>query len=115
MAVRGIKWPGRAKLVISLIAIRNGECAGKRLLDGREVRTISSFLDDPEYSGPPAALKQNARRLFPGSIFLGEGFILSHSQASQFINSDAVNREVIFPVINGQEVNNFLIKCLAVK
>ena len=37
MAVRGIKWPGRANLVVSLVAIHKGAWHGKRALDGRDL------------------------------------------------------------------------------
>ena len=45
-AVRGIKWPGRANLVVSLVAIHKGEWSGKRVLDGREVPFISAYFED---------------------------------------------------------------------
>ena len=32
--------------------------------------------------------------------------MLTHEEASTLIRSDPRNREIIFPVINGQEVNN---------
>jgi hypothetical protein len=106
MAVRGIKWPGRAKLVVSLLAIRRGPFKGRKFLDGIEVQTINSFLEDAQNQEAPTDLKENARRVFQGSIFLGQGFLLSNDEASDLIESDPANRDVIYPVINGQEVNN---------
>lgn len=44
--------------------------------------------------------------MFQGSIFLGDGFLLSHEEAENLIQADFSNRKVIFPVINGQEINN---------
>ena len=43
MAVRGIKWPGVANLVVSLVAIRNGEWKTKCSLDGQFVEFINAF------------------------------------------------------------------------
>ncbi len=43
-AVRGIKWPGQANLVVSLVAIHKGEWHGKRVLDGKEVPVISCLF-----------------------------------------------------------------------
>ena len=106
MAVRGIKWPGRANLVVSLVAIHKGVWLGKRLLDSKEVPFISPYFEDSQDGGEPKTLDENTKRVFQGSIFLGEGFLLSHSEASALIEADPCNREVIFPVLIGQEVNN---------
>jgi len=51
-------------------------------------------------------LPENANRVFQGSIFLGDGFLLTHNEANQLIDADSHNQEIIFPVINGQELNN---------
>ena len=68
MAVRGIKWPGRANLVVSLVAIRKGKWFGRHTLDGHDVSVISPFLDDSEESGEPISLSESAstvlRKLF---------------------------------------------------
>lgn len=106
MAVRAIKWPGRANLVVSLLALHKGPFSGRRLLDAREVSVINAFLDDSQVEGEPVALNDNASRVFQGSIFLGDGFLLSHEQAARLIAVDPRNREVIFEVINGSQVNN---------
>jgi hypothetical protein len=106
MAVRGIKWPGRANLVVSLVALHRGNWRGKRVLDGKEVPVISAYFEDIEDLGNPSVLSKSANRVFQGTIPLGEGFLLQHSEAEALIQSDSRNKEVIFPVINGQETNN---------
>lgn len=106
MAVRGIKWPGRANLVVSLVAIHKGQWRGKPLLDNQIVANINAFFEGSEDSGEPQNLPENASRMFQGSIFLGDGFLLTHDEANRLIQADSRNREVIFPVINGQEINN---------
>jgi len=93
-------------LVVSLVAIHKGEWTGKRLLDGHEASTISAFLENSADGREPAGLRMNAGRLFQGSIILGDGFLLTHSQAASLVDIDLRNREVICPVINGQEINN---------
>jgi type I restriction-modification system DNA methylase subunit len=105
-AARGIKWPGRANLVVSLVAMHKGQWTGARVLDSQEVTFISAYFEDSEDAGDPNPIKENAARIFQGSIFLGDGFLLSHEEADRLIQADARNREVIFPVINGQEVNS---------
>lgn len=105
-AVRGIKWPGRANLVVSLVALHRGLWNGKRILDGREVITINPFFEDSEDVGKPLDLAENADRIFQGSIFLGDGFLLTHQEADRIRSADPHDCEVIFPIINGQELNN---------
>lgn len=106
MAVRGIKWPGRANLVVSLVALHRGEWNGKLMLDGKEVPFISPYFEDVEDAGEPKRLAENARRIYQGSIFLGEGFVLEREEAERLIQADIRNRDVIFDTINGEEINN---------
>jgi hypothetical protein len=105
-AVRGIKWPGRANLVVSLVALHKGEWHGKRVLDGKEVPVISAYFEDNLDASEPKTLDENADRVYQGSIFLGDGFLLTHEEADKLIKANLRNKEVIFPAINGQEVNN---------
>lgn len=106
MAVRGIKWPGRAKLVVALVALHRGEWRGKRFLDGKEVPVISAYFEDSEDVGEPTILPENANSVYQGSIFLGDGFLLSHDEADRLINADARNSDVVCKVINGDELNS---------
>lgn len=106
MAVRGIKWPGRANLVVALVALHKGEWRGKRVLDGKDVPVINAYFEDSEDTGEPKNLPENANSVYQGSIFLGDGFLLSHQEADRLIQADSRNREVICKVINGDELNN---------
>jgi hypothetical protein len=105
-AVRGIKWPGRANLAVSLVALHKGEWYGKRFLDGKDVPVISAYFEDNQDVGEPKVLDENTKRVFQGSIFLGEGFLLTHEEGDKLIEVDPRNREVIFKTINGEELNN---------
>lgn len=105
-AARGIKWPGLANLVVSLIAIHKGSWQGKRILDDQEVSVINAFFEDSLDVGEPVKLDENANHIYQGSIFLGDGFLLSHEEADGLINESPRNGDVVFPVINGQELNN---------
>ncbi|MBX3650387.1 MAG: hypothetical protein KF771_03295 [Burkholderiales bacterium] len=106
MAVRGVKWPGRANLVVSLVVLHKGEWRGKRVLDGREVPVISAYFEDSVDAGEPKALPENANSVYQGSIFLGDGFLLTHEEADRLIQTDSRNRDVVCKVINGDELNN---------
>ncbi|MHB1494815.1 MAG: type IIL restriction-modification enzyme MmeI [Acidithiobacillus sp.] len=106
MAVRGIKWPGLAKLVVSLVALHKGEWRGKRMLDGKDVPVISAYFEDSLDAGEPKALPENSNSVYQGSIFRGDGFLLTHEEAADLITSDPKNRDAIRQIVNGQEVNN---------
>ncbi|VVD31063.1 Eco57I restriction-modification methylase domain-containing protein [Paraburkholderia dioscoreae] len=105
-AVRGIKWPGRANLVISMLALYKGDWPGKRILDGAEVPFISAFLEDTNDGGGPIPLKSNADTMASGSYFLGDGFLLDSGLAEQWVTADRKMQAVLFPAINGDELNN---------
>lgn len=105
-AVRSVKWPGTANLFVSLLGMVKGDWTGLRRLDGREVAFISDFFEDYENLGTPYELTQNKDRMFQGSIFLGDGFLLSYEERDRLVKTDPKNDEVIFPVINGKEINS---------
>ena len=105
MVVRGIKWPGRANLVVSLVALHSGEWRGKRVLDGKEVPVISSYFEDSADGGSPVTLRENADFVFMGSIPLGDGFILSPTEAAGYQDNRGYGRQIL-PLLNGQEVNS---------
>jgi len=106
MAVRGIKWPGVANLVVSLVSIHRGPWKQTCWLDNKPVPLVSAFFEDSTDAGEPIDLPHNASKVFQGSIFLGDGFLLTHDEAESLKRIDSKNQEVIFPFINGQELNN---------
>ena len=106
MAVRGVKWPGTANLVVSLLAFHRGEWNGLRVLDNTPVERINTFFEAAEDLGDPSRLAENQDLVFQGSIFLGDGFLLTHDGADRLRASDPRNAEVIMPIINGKELNN---------
>lgn len=56
--------------------------------------------------GNPMPLKQNVGKSFQGSIVLGKGFVLTTEQAAVLIAKDPRNKEVLFPYLNGDDLNN---------
>jgi hypothetical protein len=107
MAVRAIKWPGRANVVVSLLAITKGPFHGVRMIDGRDVSAINPFLEDSPPEESPLVLRENAKKMYQGAIFLGDGFLLSNEEAEALWMEDPSNREVVFPAPRGKEdVNN---------
>lgn len=98
-------WPGSASVITSRIHITKGEWSGYRILSGNSVDFISAFLSDQE-EWSPKPLRANLDKSFIGSYVLGKGFILTEEKALSFIERDPKNREVLFPYLNGDDMNS---------
>jgi predicted RecB family endonuclease len=98
-------WPGKAAVVTSRVHVHKGEWRGERSLLGRPAPFISAFLSDRE-EWSPKRLKANEGIAYQGSIVLGMGFVLSPDEARQMLDADTRNAEVIFPYINGDDLNS---------
>ncbi|RKS25632.1 N-6 DNA methylase [Flavobacterium endophyticum] len=105
-AIRSMKWPGQAAVEVSLITIHKGEWKNQFILDNKSVERITSYLDDSEVMGKPMPLLSNKGKSFQGSIVLGKGFILTQEEALTLIDKDPRNKEVLFPYLNGDDLNN---------
>ncbi len=106
MAIRGTKWPGTANLVVSLLAVYKGKWGGPRMLDNQPATLINAFFEEGENLTEPHKVAENSRTMYQGSIFRGDGFLLTHEQAECLIQRDQTYQEVIKPIINGKELNN---------
>lgn len=51
-------------------------------------------------------LPQNAKKSFQGSIVLGKGFVLTIEEAERLLAKDPRNKDVLFPYLNGDDLNN---------
>jgi hypothetical protein len=98
-------WPGKAAVVTSRVLVHKGEWNGARSLSGKLVSFVSAFLSDQE-EWSPKRLKANENRAFQGSIVLGMGFVLTHDEAQKMLDADPRNAEVIFPYLNGEDLNS---------
>ncbi|MBM3439938.1 MAG: restriction endonuclease, partial [Bacteroidetes bacterium] len=105
-AIKSTKWPGVAAVEVALVTITKQPWKGKFYLGANEVNTITPYLDDAETLGNPFPLKQNEGKSFQGSIVLGKGFVLEPHEAGALIAKDPKNKEVLFPYLNGDNLNN---------
>jgi hypothetical protein len=105
-AVKSMKWPGIAAVEVALVTITKQDWKGKFILGAKTVNTINPYLDDSENQGNPFKLNSNQGKSFQGSIVLGKGFVLQPEEAEALITKDPRNREVIFPYLNGDDLNN---------
>ena len=76
------------------------------MLDHQPVALINTFFEEGEEVTEPNILVENRDQVFQGSIFLGDGFLLTHVDARRMRASDPRNAEVLMPIINGKELNN---------
>jgi hypothetical protein len=106
MAVRAIKWPGIAKLVVSQVVIRKGTLANSAILDGKPVNAITAHLEDGATEPAATALKDSSGRMYNGSNVLGEGFFLTSQEAKGLLASHRRYADVVFTVLNARELNN---------
>lgn len=98
-------WPGEAAVITSRVHVHKGEWRGERSLLGHPAPFISAFLSARE-EWSPRRLKANEGRVFIGSYVLGMGFVLSSDEARRMLDTDPRNAEVIFPYINGDDLNS---------
>ena len=98
-------WPGKAAVVTSCIHVYKGDWRGRRHLLGRMVPQVSAFLSGNE-DWTPKPLNANAGLSFQGSIVLGMGFVLPPAEAERMLADDPRNAEVIFPYLNGDDLNS---------
>lgn len=105
MAVKSTPWPGVAAVSVSLLSINKGEWNGTKLLDGKKVDYISTYFDDEDKS-ESYTLAQNYDYSEQGSLVLGQGFILTETEAKILISKEEKNKKVIMPYINGDDLNS---------
>jgi len=106
MAIKSMPWPGTAAVSVSIATIFKGKWLGICRLDGSVVPYISSFFDTQLSIGNPYPLYQNIDISFIGSYVLGMGFILSTEEGEKLIAKDPKNIDVIFPYLNGEDLNS---------
>jgi len=106
MAVRGVKWPGLAKLVVSLVSLHKGHWGKPRNLDGKSVSLITSHFESTADIGEPRVLSESSGKIFNGFYWLGDGFLMKNETSDALIKGNRRMQDVIFRVINGQEINS---------
>ena len=75
--------------------------------DDHVVTRISTLLEaEGRVSGKPVRLTENLNVAFQGCIVLGKGFILDPQEAKAWIEEDPRNTEVLFPYLNGEDLNS---------
>ncbi|MGI8682552.1 MAG: Eco57I restriction-modification methylase domain-containing protein, partial [Mycobacteriales bacterium] len=109
-AVKSEKWPTQAaNLNYSIVwASRQRRAPGVRATaDGVPVPAITPSLDPAgRVTGNPHRLAANTGLAFQGSNVLGMGFTMTEAEAKGLIDLDPRNADVLFPFVNGQDLNS---------
>jgi hypothetical protein len=75
--------------------------------DGVRVRMISTLLEPSgRVEGRPLRLTENKGLSFEGMKPYGQGFVLDVAEAQEWIATDPRNAEVLFPYLNGEDLNS---------
>ncbi len=99
-------WPGNAAVVVSIAWVARDGWQGQRVLDDRTVSTINSALEEDFQIKRPMKLKALKGRFTQGQDVMGRGFELTTEERAELLASDSKCSEVIFPLFNGQDLNN---------
>lgn len=99
-------WPGDAAVSISPVAIHKGkDWRGDCRFGNVVANYISPFLTLQE-DVVPLPLVKNDNGAFQGTITLGMGFLLERKEAELLLERNPVNRKVIYPFLNGEDLNS---------
>jgi len=117
-AVRRLKWPGEAAVVVSVVhGVKKPDQVPPLRIDGRPADRVSAFLVNGDNDDSPMSLAANAQTGFVGTYVLGKGFTFDDDAAAkgeantlevmeELILADPRNANRIKPFIGGEEVNN---------
>jgi hypothetical protein len=109
-AIKSKPWPSKSA-VLEYAAVWTSRHhlapAAERLADGVVVKRIASTLDPTaRVFGNPERLVANVGRAFVGVFVLGMGFTMEPERAKELMQKDPRNAEVLFPYLNGQDLNS---------
>ena len=111
-AIQSRSWPSQsANLEFAAVWGTRGKLAATvRPVCGDTLVARISTLLEPEgrITGQPERLAENADIAFIGCYVLGTGFILEPEEAQKWIAEDPRNAEVLFPYLNGEDLNSRL-------
>jgi hypothetical protein len=105
-AVPSRPWSGTAALEVAYVWFKKGKWQGKYYLDDKVVVGITPYLTIPGIAqGNPFLLTANTGKSLTGNKVYGEGFVLEPEEAQVLIAKNSKNKEVLFPYLNGQDLN----------
>lgn len=105
-AVKSQRWVGSAAVEIARLWLRRGRWRNLSILDEKPVIGITSQLTPVgSTKGNPHNIITNSGNAFKGHNVYGLGFVLDEEEAKHLIAKNVKNQDVIFPYLNGQDLN----------
>ena len=102
-----LKWPGNAQVTVSTVLWSKCKWLGASSISGQRTTHIGWRLtEEAEESDPPRKLNDLLCDSFAGTGLGGDGFIISQEEAAELIALDPKNSEVIYPLLNGDDLNS---------
>lgn len=106
-AIKSRPWPGAASLEVSQVWLTAAQWHGDIILDDHAIAGISPSLElQSRVTGPPLALEGARGHSHIGSLIHGVGFTMPPLEAEQLIRSERRNADVLFPYLNGEDLNS---------
>jgi hypothetical protein len=105
-AEKGVVWPGKANVIVTLYSIYKGIWDRKYLLSKKSVSCITPYLTEDAFVTTPFCIKENAKKAFMGSSITGDGFLIDNTTHESLINDNPNYDDVIFKYVNGSDFNN---------
>lgn len=109
-SVKSEPWPSRSAMLEYCVVWASRAplgSAAERRADGVLVSSITPSLEPAaRVHGNPHRLVANAKLFFQGSNILGLGFTMEPGRAHLLIAESARNSDVLFPYLNGQDLNS---------
>jgi hypothetical protein len=104
-AWKSYPWPGEAAVHIAIVNWVMAPYDGVRMLDGREVLSISPGLTEAVDVTIARPIPRNDGICFMGVTPGNTGFFLTDEQRQEIISADAESAKVIAPFLIGRDVN----------
>lgn len=108
-AIQSAPWPAKsAALEFAAVwgSLASPSSDAETSADGVVGAVTSRLTIAGRAGGPPISLHENAGISFQGCIVLGKGYVLTEHEAAQMITADQRNSEVLFPYLNGEDLNS---------
>ncbi|HEX5958891.1 MAG TPA: DNA methyltransferase [Hyphomicrobiaceae bacterium] len=104
-AIRRYRWPGEAAaVVVAVVHVSKGE-RWQPILDGREVKTITSFLLPMGPNSRPANLLGNADKVYSGVNPNGAGFVFEPPERQSLIATCPEAGAYLRPYLSSEDLN----------
>ncbi|MBW4533425.1 MAG: hypothetical protein KME09_05760 [Pleurocapsa minor HA4230-MV1] len=102
-AISSQVWSGKANVHVSIVNWSKQK-PEKLFLDDLSVEGISTSLKKEISVNLAEKLKANKNYSFQACELSGQGFIVSESEAKEWINKDSKNKDILKPMLDGQSL-----------